>query len=85
MTVQRSHRVQQIPELLLDLHANHLSTASDVKVLVLHVTQAVGKVHHVAVGKLDVKLLVVEIDENLTGRKTQQDSDSELIFTGGGY
>lgn len=56
---------------LLHLNANNLCVSSHVKVLVLNVTQSVGKVHHVAIGKLDVKLLVVEIDEKLMGGGTK--------------
>lgn len=52
---------------LLDLNADNLCVSAHVKVLVLNVTQSVGKVHHVAIGKLDVKLLVVEIDVKLMG------------------
>lgn len=54
---------------LLDLNADNLCVSGHVKVLVLNVTQSVGKVHHVAIGKLDVKLLVVEIDVKLMGGK----------------
>lgn len=50
---------------LLDLDSNHSGITGDVKVIVLDVTQPVGEVNHVAIRKLDVKLLLVEVDVNL--------------------
>lgn len=50
---------------LLDLNTNDPCISADIKVLVLDITQTVGKVHHVPIRKLDVKLLIVEIDVKL--------------------
>lgn len=59
--VKRLRRVQP----LLDLDADDPCVAADIEVLVLDVSQSVGEVQHGAIGKFDVKLLIVEVDVKL--------------------
>ena len=50
---------------LLDLDADNPRVAADGEVIVLDVSQAVGEIDHGAIGKLDVELLIVEVDVKL--------------------
>lgn len=50
---------------LLQLEADDSRITAHIEVLVLDITEAVGEGNHAAVGKLDVKFLVVEVDVKL--------------------
>ena len=50
---------------LLDLDSHNLCITGDIKKLVLDISQAVGEVHHAAIRKFDVKLLIVEVNVKL--------------------
>lgn len=55
---------------LFDLDADNPGISADVEVSVFDVSESVGEVHHAAVGKLDVKILHVEVDVELR-KKTE--------------
>lgn len=57
---------------LLDLQANNPGVSTNIEVLVLNISQSVWKVHHVPIRKLDVKLLIVEIDVHLRKEKREK-------------
>lgn len=50
---------------LLQLEADDSRITAHIEVLVLDITEAVGEGNHTAVGKLDVKFLIVEVDVKL--------------------
>ncbi len=65
---------------LLDLDANDPCFTGDIKVLVLDVSQSVGEVQHGAIGKFDVKLIIVEVDVKLRYVRQRERENTRFIF-----